>query len=182
VSTGPFDIGGRRFCIPNVELDQERTRWNPRQDDSNKLNKGIWAGTQLAPVIQIMSFKEDPQLGAVLVIDDDAAILSLVKATLEPEGYTVHTASNAADGIKLYEAHWRNIEVVLLDFWMPGLNGDHVLEHLRSLDPGVRIVLLTGDKYSFERQLRASGICGCIEKPFDVLQLSAQIHQAADPR
>jgi DNA-binding NtrC family response regulator len=129
-----------------------------------------------------MNFSGNLQLGAVLVIDDDSAILALVKATLERDGYAVYTASSAAEGIKLYEEHWRNIEVVLLDFWMPGLNGDHVLEHLQSLDPGVRIVLLTGNKYSFERQLQAKGICGCIEKPFDVMELSERVHQAAAPR
>ena len=139
------------------------------------------AGTRIAFVVEIMNFSGAPQLGAVLVIDDDSAILSLVKKALEREGYTVYTASSAVEGIKLYEAHWRNIEVVLLDFWMPGLNGDHVLEHLKTIDPGVRIILLTGDKYSFERQLRTSGICGCIEKPFDIMELSERVHQAADP-
>jgi DNA-binding NtrC family response regulator len=129
-----------------------------------------------------MNFSGNPQPGAVLVIDDDTTVLSLVKTALEREGYTVYSASSAVEGIKLYEAHWRNIEVVLLDFWMPGLNGDHVLEHLQSIDPGVRIILLTGDKYSFERQLRTSGICGCIEKPFDLMELSERVHQAADPR
>jgi DNA-binding NtrC family response regulator len=135
----------------------------------------------LRVLLEIMNFSSDPQPRAILVIDDDSAILSLVKATLEREGYAVYSASNAVDGIKLYETHWRNIEVVLLDFWMPGLNGDHVLQHLQSIDPGVRILLLTGDKYSFERQLHASGICGCIEKPFDVMELSERVHQAADP-
>jgi DNA-binding NtrC family response regulator len=129
-----------------------------------------------------MSLSSDLQPGAVLVIDDDSSILSLVKTALAHEGYTVYTASSAVEGIKLYETHWRNIGVVLLDFYMPGLNGDHVLEHLQSIDPGVRIVLLTGDKYSFERQLRASGICGCIEKPFDIMELSERVHQASDPR
>lgn len=147
-----------------------------------KLDGGILAGTRIALVVQIMNFSSDSQPGAVLVIDDDSAILSLVKTALELEGYSVYTASSAVEGIKLYEAHWRNIELVLLDFWMPGMNGDHVLEYLQGLDPGVRVVLLTGNKYSFERQLHASGICGCIEKPFDVAELSERVHQAVDPR
>jgi len=117
----------------------------------------------------------------ILVIDDESAILNIVKTALEREGYTVHTASSADEGIKLYEEHWRNIELVLLDFWMPGMTGDHVLEYLQGLDPGVRVVLLTGNKYSFERQLHQSSVRGCLEKPFELAELSQRVHQAIDP-
>ena len=117
----------------------------------------------------------------ILVIDDEIGVLEMVKAALECEGFKVYAASNADEGIKLYEEHWRDIGLVLLDFLMPGMTGDHVLEYLQSLDPDVRVVLLTANKYSFERQRHSSSVLGCLEKPFELPQLSEQVHQALSP-
>jgi CheY-like chemotaxis protein len=128
-----------------------------------------------------MNSGPNSQRRTILVIDDEHGVLEMVKAALESEGYAVHAASNADEGIKLYEEHWRNIELVLLDFLMPGMTGDHVLECLQSLDPDVRVVLLTANKYSFQRHLHASSILGCLEKPFELAELSERVREALTP-
>jgi DNA-binding NtrC family response regulator len=128
-----------------------------------------------------MNGSDSSQQGVILVIDDDNKTLTMVRKTLEREGYRVQTALDAAEGVKWYEEHWRDVELVLLDFWMPEITGDHVLEYLQRLDPCVRIVLLTGNKYAFGNQLYESGVRGCLEKPFQPAELTQQVQEALSP-
>jgi CheY-like chemotaxis protein len=59
------------------------------------------------------------------------------------EGWVVLTASDPAEGLQSYEAHWRGIALVLLDYYMPGLRGDEVWERLKRINPQVRVLLMT---------------------------------------
>ena len=62
--------------------------------------------------------------------------------------------------------------MVILDLDMPGLNGEQVLERLRELDPGVRVLISSGylDR-AREDALRSAGIDGLLDKPYDSLTL-----------
>ncbi len=67
----------------------------------------------------------------ILVIDDDEDIRAFLQRTLETAGcYTVITAKNGLDGIKL--ARKKHPDLVLLDIMMPGLDGFEVLQRLKS--------------------------------------------------
>jgi CheY-like chemotaxis protein len=79
----------------------------------------------------------------LLAIDDDPVVLDLVKAMLEPEGWTVLSATDGETGLSL--ARSRRPSVVLLDLLMPGMDGFEVVEALRG-DPAtsaIPIVVLT---------------------------------------
>ena len=79
----------------------------------------------------------------ILVIDDETNMLDIIKTTLEGEGYRVFTAGEPQVGLDLYEQHWREIKVVLLDYLMPNMTGDLVFECLQRINPDVRVLLLT---------------------------------------
>src|SRR5262245_34859637 len=79
-----------------------------------------------------------------LVIDDDPMLLTLLRAVLAGEGFTVWTAETGSEGVELYRAHREQIAVVLLDVRMPGLDGPQTLTELRKIEPGVTCCFMSG--------------------------------------
>src|ERR1700688_788844 len=67
----------------------------------------------------------------ILAIDDDTDHLNCVRRLLIREGWVVLTATSPLEGLELYAAHWREIQLVLLDYFMPVLRGDEVFERLQ---------------------------------------------------
>lgn len=102
----------------------------------------------------------------VLAIDDEPELLDIVRQFLESDGFNVLTASDPESGLKLYENRWRDIDLVLLDYVMPDMNGDVVFEHLQNINPDVRVVLLTACDDHVAEPLFDRGLRGYISKPF----------------
>jgi DNA-binding response OmpR family regulator len=127
-----------------------------------------------------MSPAESPNKPAVLVIDDEPDILDVVKACLEDDGFTVHTASDPRAGLKIYEDHWRDIGVVLLDYVMPDMTGDLVYECLQGMNPDVRVILLTGCDDNVAKRLFEAGLRGYIQKPFYIDDLVSRVREEID--
>ena len=77
----------------------------------------------------------------VLCVDDERIGLRVRKIMLESRGYTVLTANNGDEGLKLFDEN--QVDVVVLDYYMPGLNGGDVASEMRRRRPGVPIVFLS---------------------------------------
>jgi CheY-like chemotaxis protein len=77
----------------------------------------------------------------VLCVDDEAVGLSVRKMTLESAGYHVFTAENGPDGLALFNAE--PIDLVILDYKMPGMNGDIVAERMKRFKPSIPILLFS---------------------------------------
>lgn len=110
----------------------------------------------------------------ILVVDDDAPILMLMRSVLREFGFETVTAATGEQAVA--EARNRRPALVLLDRHMPGMHGDEVVRALRreeGLD-GVPILILSGDPLS-RRELAELGVDGSVTKPFDVPSLIAQI-------
>jgi CheY-like chemotaxis protein len=60
---------------------------------------------------------------------------------LEREGYEVLTAPSGPEGLQIFANH--KVEAVVLDYSMPGMNGDEVAAEMKRLKPGVKILLLS---------------------------------------
>ena len=78
----------------------------------------------------------------ILCIDDDPVILELQKGVLEANGYTALTAPDGPTGIAL--ASQQPVDVVVLDFKMPGMDGGQVAEVLLKQHPDLPLVICTG--------------------------------------
>jgi DNA-binding NtrC family response regulator len=114
----------------------------------------------------------------VIAIDDEEGFLGLLKLALEHCGYTVHTASDPGDAIRLYEERWRDTALVFLDFLLPGTSGDAVFEELQRLNPDVRVVLLTGCEESVAHKMFQRGLRGYLQKPFSLGDLAQKAREA----
>jgi two-component system NtrC family sensor kinase len=109
----------------------------------------------------------------LLVIEDEAAVMSFLRAALERNGYCIVGASSGAEGLKLLE-HGRYMGVIS-DMRTPGgVTGADVHAWIRSNRPELshRILFITGDTVNQETMaiLEQTG-APCIEKPFRVSQL-----------
>lgn len=111
----------------------------------------------------------------VLVIDDELDLLDIIKTTLEGEGFEVWTTGNPNEGLKIYEAKWREIAVVLLDYMMPEMTGDLVFECMQRTNPYVKVLLLTACEDTVARHMFQQGLRGYIQKPFYLSDLIGRV-------
>ncbi len=110
--------------------------------------------------------------GHVLLVDDEEAIRDLVGEFLGGLGYTVTKADSGPRAIAAYQ-HQERFDVVLLDVTMPGMSGVDVFHVLREIDPGARVLLLSGHAFGqVDEELLEQGLCGFVKKPFDLVELS----------
>ncbi len=127
----------------------------------------------LEPVAQ-PTHREVPRHGSgdVLLVDDEKAIRDLVGEFLGGLGYTVTKADSGPRAIAAYQQHGQ-FDVVLLDVTMPGMSGVDVFRVLREMDPGARVLLLSGHAFGqVDEELLEQGLCGFVKKPFDLVELS----------
>jgi CheY-like chemotaxis protein len=81
------------------------------------------------------------QSGVLLCIDDDEDVLECEKSFLESFGYTVLTAASGGKGLEL--ASTNPVDVVIVDYFMPEMNGQEVAVQIRRLNPKAPIIMLS---------------------------------------
>jgi PAS domain S-box-containing protein len=109
--------------------------------------------------------------GRVLLVEDDAAARHALEEFLREEGYTVLTAGTGDEAERLYRKS-DPIDVVVTDTVMPRMSGPELVERLRTWQPGVRVIFMSG--HTPETVLRHGGIgagTAFLQKPFDVEDL-----------
>ena len=77
----------------------------------------------------------------ILCVDDEATGLSVRKMILESQGYRVFIAENGPDALVLFSSE--RIDLVVLDYSMPGMHGGIVAERMKDLKPAVPILMLS---------------------------------------
>jgi DNA-binding NtrC family response regulator len=110
----------------------------------------------------------------LLIIDDEPDNHELVRAVLENSGLDIHAEANPRLGIQLVRQ--LRPEIILLDLMMPGVQGMEVLEEIVEFDPGIDVILMTGN-YSTESAVEAiqKGASDYLPKPFSVEKLRQQV-------
>jgi two-component system cell cycle response regulator DivK len=112
----------------------------------------------------------------VLVVEDNARNLKLVRDLLAHAGYETLEATTGEDGLALARAH--RPDLVLMDVQLPGMDGTDVLGHLRS-DPataGLCVVAVTAFAMKDDRaRFLAAGFDGYLEKPINVREFQGQV-------
>jgi CheY-like chemotaxis protein len=77
----------------------------------------------------------------ILCVDDEPTGLTVRKMLLQHEGYQVLTALSGPEGLDLFKAN--PVKAAVLDYSMPGMNGDEVAAEMKRLKPAVKILLLS---------------------------------------
>ena len=113
----------------------------------------------------------------VLVVDDEAAILSIARETLESYGYSVLTAASGEVALGIFRDRHCDVRLVLTDMSMPGLSGAQTIQALRAIDPGVPIVATSGR--AMEEGVSATGF---LPKPYSGRTLLETVQAAMGSR
>lgn len=102
----------------------------------------------------------------VLLVDDEAAVREIMKASLESGGYRVLTASNGAEAMVFYGQHREEIGVVLMDMVMPYLDGPAAIQGLRRINPAVKIIAMSGMAEEAVMEFDQLKVEGFLQKPY----------------
>jgi CheY-like chemotaxis protein len=117
----------------------------------------------------------------ILVAEDDEVMRALVKATLSEFGYTVITAVDGKDALERFLENRDSIRLVLCDVIMPRMNGGEVMDAVRKMMPGMRILFMSGYPADIIKQ---KGLLGdgaeMILKPLAPSELLKKVRGALD--
>ncbi len=111
----------------------------------------------------------------ILLVDDDPLIRGLGRELLEHLGYRVETAGDGAEALKKYQK-LRQVDLVLLDYYLPDKNGRQILNDFKILDARARVLMASGF-FSLQEAatLKNEGALGLINKPYRLIDLEHRI-------
>lgn len=117
----------------------------------------------------------------ILVIDDETGILSSLKGILEDENFTVKTTDSGEKGLDILRGE--NFDLVLLDIWLPKLNGIEVLEKIKRIEENTQVIMITGHG-SVEAAVKATklGAFNFLEKPLSLEKVIVTVKNALKHR
>jgi CheY-like chemotaxis protein len=115
---------------------------------------------------------------SVLAIDDSEEFRELIKELLKPHGFDVVTAGNPVKALEVFTRLKEQIQLVLLDYYMPQLDGGKTFEWLRKLNPTIPVIICSGADEMRLRHLQAQhAIDGYIHKPVRIEEVLHVIRQ-----
>src|SRR6202045_3904871 len=142
-------------------------------------NKTAARDPALPAGIQGLNSKGNREL--ILLVDDEMEIAELAAAMLTDEGYKVILARDGFEALRIYQQIAKQIRLVILDFFLPVMDGDAVFDELRALNPEVAVVLSSGfAEQSKLGNMLAQGLRGFIPKPYTREKLLEQIRSTLD--
>ncbi len=120
-------------------------------------------------------------LRRILIADDDPEIrdtlVELVSQLAHGQDYAVSTASDGPDALRAVKRD--HPDLVLLDHTMPGMTGLEVLKRIHRIDPGIRVIMVTGQLNNGDAaEALRGGAFSYVPKPFDLRYLDALVAMA----
>ena len=136
------------------------------------------------------AFREPPLEGqlrkgseTILLVDDEDMILNVGQAILKKLGYHVVAAKGGEQAVAVARNMTDDIDLVILDLIMPGMDGGKTFDHLRDLRKDLPVLLSSG--YAIDGQANdiiQRGCNGFIQKPFNITELSIQVRKILDAK
>jgi two-component system cell cycle sensor histidine kinase/response regulator CckA len=112
----------------------------------------------------------------ILVIDDDESVLDFVRDALADHNITVLTEQNPFNGVETFRERQKEIDLVLLDLSMPGMDGRETLSRLRAIDPDIRVILTSGySEVEITSKFQTPHFSAILKKPYTPEALRATI-------
>ena len=156
------------MCSP--ALDAETVKKGIDLGAADYIAKPVHAETLIAKVTKA----EESIPGAVLIVDDEELLRSLLRRILEREGFKVVVAESGTRALEVLET--TKISLVISDIVMPAMNGIQLIGQIKRLFPSLPVLLVTGhaSEYS-KRNAVSAGADGYISKPFQGAEITEQV-------
>ncbi|HUV77690.1 MAG TPA: sigma-54 dependent transcriptional regulator [Desulfobacterales bacterium] len=118
---------------------------------------------------------------SILIVDDEPSILKSLGGLLSDEGFGVVTAANGYEALKIVETE--SPDLVLLDIWMPGIDGIETLKEIKKDNPHIQVIIISGHG-NIETAVKATklGAFDLIEKPLSIDKVIVSINNALNFR
>ena len=115
----------------------------------------------------------------VLIVDDEERVIQSIVGVLEDEGFWVTTASSGEEALWVFQQE--KPDVILLDIWLPGMDGIEVLKRLKWIAPDCQVIMISGHAtISTAMTAVKLGAFDFIEKPLSLDALLMTIRRALD--
>ena len=113
----------------------------------------------------------------ILIIDDEKNIVSSLKGILADEGYDVSVADDGLDALDMIQSD--PPDLLLLDIWLPGMDGIEVLKTVKTYHPNIEVLIMSGHG-TIDTAVKATklGAYDFIEKPFSMDHLTQSVQSA----
>ena len=118
---------------------------------------------------------------SILLIEDNAGILLLMKKYLNENNYFAYTAENSEQAVKVFSANAEKIVLIISDFILPGKNGLETVKEIRQIKKGIPVIISSGyleDKSKYSDILENG--YGYIQKPFETKELLKLVREKLD--
>ena len=112
----------------------------------------------------------------VLLVDDEEIVVGVGKQMLEKLGYSVLIARSGQEAVDVYKNRPDDVDLVLLDMIMPGMEAGDTYDKLKSINPAIKVLLSSG--YGLDQKagdIIDRGCNGFIQKPFNMQILEDKI-------
>lgn len=115
---------------------------------------------------------------SLIIVDNDAVLLNMVKKGLASEGYRCETTTSPAGALELIAE--TPFDILVSDIVMPGMDGFELTEKAKKLRPEITVIIMTGfiDDFSYDRAVEA-GASDFIKKPFTLKEMKMKLRQVA---
>ncbi len=117
----------------------------------------------------------------ILLVEDEQTVLRMTKTTLERFGYTVLTANEPAEAIKMAREHSGKIQLLVTDVVMPGMNGKALSNNIKELNPDMKTLFMSGYTATAiaHREVLDDDI-NFVQKPFSIKNFALNVRDVLD--
>lgn len=114
----------------------------------------------------------------ILLVDDESAVRTITKKTLETYGYEVFSAKNGAKAIEVFAKHIDELDLVITDLMMPVMDGPALATAIRRINPSMPIIATSGLRLQTNLERRQIDTPHFLTKPYSSQQLLQIVHTA----
>jgi two-component system cell cycle sensor histidine kinase/response regulator CckA len=119
-----------------------------------------------------------PFKGIVVLVEDDEFLRELACEVLECAGHQVLKARDAEAAAHLFESLGKSVDLLLTDVVLPGISGRDLARHMRELNPGLKVMFISGYAENIKTQPRIGESRACyLQKPFSADSLLESVDQ-----
>jgi DNA-binding NtrC family response regulator len=123
-------------------------------------------------------------MASILVVDDDRAVLATIKVLLERAAHAVDAVDSSRIGLQLLET--RNFDLLIVDIFMPGMDGFETMRLVHQSRPGMPVIVISGQQFilssgrppDFLHMATKLGAISSLQKPFKPAQLLAAVNDS----